>query len=112
MIGPSLPGGDALLVITLALATWRVTSILSQEDIFRWTRERIGVVHNADGTPAYGRNWIASLAACPWCLSVWIAPLVILCVVYIPIVVAVMALSGASCLIESTIMHVIHAERS
>ena len=60
--------------LTLALATWRLTSLLVWEDgpfeIFARLRLHLGVRYD-DMSQPYGKNWLARGIACPACASVW-----------------------------------------
>jgi hypothetical protein len=60
--------------IILALATWRLTSLLVWEDgpfeVFAKLRYRLGVRYD-DLSQAYGTNWLAKGVVCPACASVW-----------------------------------------
>jgi hypothetical protein len=60
--------------VVLALATWRVTSLLVWEDgpfeVFARLRHGLGVRYN-ESNVAYGTNWLAKGVVCPACASVW-----------------------------------------
>lgn len=60
--------------VVLALATWRLTSLLVWEDgpfeVFAKLRHRLGVRYSESNT-AYGMNWFAKGVICPACASVW-----------------------------------------
>jgi hypothetical protein len=60
--------------VILALATWRLTSLLVWEDgpfeVFAKLRHRLGVRYN-NMNMAYGTNWLAKGVVCPACASVW-----------------------------------------
>jgi hypothetical protein len=65
-------------LIILALATWRLTSLLVNEDgpfkMFYRLREWAGVIHNGNGDVIGCENSLfAGLLSCFWCTSVWIA---------------------------------------
>ena len=66
-------------VIVAGLATWRVSNMLVNEygpfGIFLSVRKAAGIEHTEAGTPI---TWPSNNAfACLWCLSIWIAPLMI-----------------------------------
>ena len=69
--------------LILALATFRISSLLADEDgpfgLLEWLRGKIGVERDNQGRP-YGTNNFAVGLVCPWCNSVWIA--IVLVVVY------------------------------
>lgn len=69
-------------LIFLIIAVWRITSIVYSEGIFKPVRNLIGIeVLNHDDPPEfwfYPDNFIGELFSCFWCLSVWIAILVML----------------------------------
>lgn len=59
----------------LALATWRITSLIHSEDgpnnVFDWARHKLGVRFN-ELNQIYASNEVAKAVLCPWCLSIWI----------------------------------------
>lgn len=59
----------------LALACWRLSSLLSSEEgpwgVFTELRRLVGVTYDEEGTP-HGSNTLAKGIICPWCNSVWI----------------------------------------
>ncbi len=65
---------NALHLIILALAIWRLSSLLTAEEgpygIFSKFRDRAGVFYIGNRVDAYGE--LAKLFSCTWCLSVWI----------------------------------------
>lgn len=60
--------------VVLALATWRLTSLLVWEDgpfeMFAKLRHLLGVRYD-EGNQPYGSNWFAKGVVCPACASVW-----------------------------------------
>ena len=60
--------------VILALATWRLTSLLVWEDgpfeVFARIRHVLGVRYDEGNVP-YGENWLAKGVVCPACTSVW-----------------------------------------
>jgi hypothetical protein len=60
--------------LLLALATWRLTSLLVQEEgpwgIFVKLRYALGVRYD-ERSVAYGLTTLAALFTCMWCASVW-----------------------------------------
>jgi hypothetical protein len=90
----ALTGEFLTRFVLAALATWRVTHLLANEDgpsdiVFRLRRR-------------LGRGLIGSLMDCFNCLSLWIAAPVALFLSTRPILWAMswLALSGAACLLE------------
>jgi hypothetical protein len=63
-----------LEILVLALATWRLASLLAHEDgpfrIFDRLRELLGVAYAPDGQ-RFGTNWFAKGVVCLYCCSVW-----------------------------------------
>ena len=63
-----------LELVILALATWRLTSLLVWEDgpfeFFARLRHGLGVRYD-EANNAYGTNWLANGIVCPACASVW-----------------------------------------
>ena len=62
-------------IIILCLATWRLTSLLNTEsgpyNVMARLRHLIGVRHD-EYSNVYGKNQIAEMVACHWCLSIWV----------------------------------------
>ena len=61
--------------LIVALAVWRISSLLVNEEgpfgIFERFRYLIGVRYD-EQSERYGKNVFASLFVCVWCLSFWI----------------------------------------
>ena len=64
-----------LELITLSLATWRVSSLIASEagpfNLFGRLRSLLGVFSDEDGN-VYGTNELARGITCVWCCSVWV----------------------------------------
>ena len=62
--------------LILALATWRVTSLLVSEDgpwfMFVKLRVWMGVRYDSETLQPIADNVIASAFLCLWCLSFWV----------------------------------------
>ena len=62
--------------LILALATWRVTSLLVSEDgpwfMFAKFRIGVGVRYDSDTLQPVADNVWASALLCMWCLSFWV----------------------------------------
>lgn len=58
--------------LILSLATWRVSSLLAEEDgpanLLGRLRYALGVRYDAESY-AYGTNWISEQITCLWCVS-------------------------------------------
>ena len=95
-------------LLIAALATWRLTTLLVNEDgpldMLVKFRSFIGIKWDAQSEP-YGTNFVAEAFTCVWCLSFWtgavmaifIAPSIAWYPVY------ALALSAAAIIIEETI---------
>lgn len=87
----------------IVLAVWRVSSLLTREDgpllIFRWIRERSGIIHDDSGIPIAwdDRNPLH----CIWCVSLFVAPLCYLTWPLMPAIITILALSASVCLLDS-----------
>jgi len=61
--------------LILALATFRISSLIADEDgpfgLFEWLRGKVGVKRDGNGDN-YGTNNFAVGVACQWCNSIWI----------------------------------------
>jgi len=76
-------------VILALLAVWRIARLISVDTI----GERLRVFG------ASRSEWLSYLLTCPWCISIWIAPPVLVIPVYFPtnrpLFVLVAALAGS-----------------
>jgi hypothetical protein len=67
--------GKVIELILMAVATWRVSSMLVDEagpaDVFIKLRAKIGVSYDAF-SQRVGTNLFSSLFLCVWCMSVWV----------------------------------------
>lgn len=76
----------SLLEIALLslLATYRLTAMLNNEagpaDLFTRLRARAGVQFDKYSNP-FGTNWLSKGILCFYCLSVWIATLIVIALV-------------------------------
>lgn len=63
-------------LVILALTTWRMASLLAEEDgpfeMFARLRALVGVKYNARTGSDYGINRLAQGMLCVWCNSVWV----------------------------------------
>ena len=61
--------------LILALATFRISSLIADEDgpfgLFEWIRSKVGVKRDEKGE-SYGTNKFAVGLVCVWCNSIWI----------------------------------------
>lgn len=101
--------------LILALAAWRITSLLVCEDgpndVIAKFRNIIGVRYDQYSVP-YGKNIIASLFTCVWCLSIWVSAIFALLSPYstnvIWYLVAVLALSTIVIVVDTIINSIKH----
>lgn len=90
-----------LWVITF-LAIWRATRLITADYLTEPLRARMSRTRHGAARPK-----IAYLFECPWCLSMWIAPLFVVPVVYWPdsrvtwVVIGCFAASGVSGLLAT-----------
>lgn len=100
-----------MTVLLLPFATWRISSVLHREDgpfcIAQRLREIVGVKYDDFSAP-YGENVFSQALACMWCLSVWVALVLMLFVVYLPqqmsaIIVAPFGLSALAIIVDELI---------
>lgn len=77
MIDPRTPFG----FIIIALACWRISAMLVREDgpgdIFAKLRMKAWVKYTPTSI-AYSDKFLGKLLLCVWCVSVWVAPVVVL----------------------------------
>lgn len=77
----------------MALALWRLSSLVASEPIFAWPRERLGVIHDSDGYPVGHTSAVGQGAQCLWCVSVWLSPIALLLTTFAAPVAVCLALS-------------------
>lgn len=96
---------DWLTLLVLALATWRLSSMIVREAgpffIFRKIREATGITHEENGAIlTVPDNLLAGLISCMWCTSVWMGAIWIVLWVFLPretiVVASVFTLSAVS----------------
>jgi len=93
----------------LALATWRLTSLLYAEDgpyiVFERLRRKLGVYYDEYGN-RQADNEIGKAFNCPACLSVWVGVLVSLSYLLVsPWLWLPLALSTVSIIIEKVVSY-------
>lgn len=101
-------GVDLALVLDLAilgLATWRVSSIVTVEDLFQWPRSKLGVVHDPSTGEVIGttNSHIAYLASCLWCASVWVAMILWIIHLHWPVIIYIFAISALAIFFQSIV---------
>ena len=81
---------NILEIAVLGMACWRLTSLLYQEkgpfDVFKKLREWMGITHIEDKPCVYPDKFLCQLFSCVWCLSVWIAAILMISYIFLPIV--------------------------
>jgi len=105
--------------IVTALATWRLSFMLAEEDgpfaIFARFRHAVGLrqtavrENGAVEVAMVAQSPVAELFACVWCLSVWIAALMTLQ----PLrpVRSILAISGGAIIIQEAIHWLVYRQR-
>jgi len=94
--------------LVLALATWRISSLVSEEDgpwaVLAKLRHVLGVRYDEHNWP-YGENEIAETLICMWCVTPWIGLIWALFYLLVPdvafYVAMPFALSAAAILINA-----------
>lgn len=71
-----------LHLIVLALATWRMSSLIATEkgpyNILGRLRKLSGVTYDKNNGSYYPTNTLSELVLCIWCLSPWIAAILVI----------------------------------
>lgn len=75
--------------VVLAMATWRISVMLSKETgpfhIFEKIRELTGIKHDIDGNVLHiPQKMFAELLSCVWCDSVWVGTFWVLLWLFFP----------------------------
>ena len=84
--------------ILMALATWRMTSLLMKENgpfnMFVLIRRIVGIKHYDDGSVlSYKDNFFGRLFECSWCLSVWVGAGLTVAYIFLPEITIYFALA-------------------
>ncbi|MCK9521037.1 MAG: DUF1360 domain-containing protein [Dehalococcoidia bacterium] len=108
---------DFWLIILIILATWRIVTFLQDEagpwDFMRKLRERLGVIHDGEGTPIGWPDTLAgNLFKCFWCLSFWVGILMYLLSLATFIIPLIFAISAGAILIEEIIQRLKNGNRN
>lgn len=89
-MGTALSAFGPLELLLLACATWRVAHMIALEHgpfkCFVWLRAVAP---------------LGGVTTCEYCLTVWVAPAMVLCLVYAPLVVWALAVSGAALMLKA-----------
>ncbi len=92
-----------LEMLTLVLATWRLSHMLAKEqgpgDIFDKLRLWLGAKETMNFGWTGDTFW-SKLVVCPLCLSVWIAAIMYLCLPWLWWGILILAISGAASLLQ------------
>ena len=91
-----------LSLFVQSLATVRLLKLLVEEQgpwkIFERFRTFIGI----DAYGGYNEdNQLAGLFSCPWCLGLWVAPIIFVAYRYIPWAICILAIAELGCLLNS-----------
>lgn len=94
-------------LVMLSLATFRISHMVAEEDgpadVCRIIKQWAGATWSHEAGCWVATGFVGRLITCPLCLSVWVAAFVYTLVALAPVawpLVAVAAISGASCAIE------------
>jgi hypothetical protein len=104
-MGPTLEAlRDPLQLALAALAVFRMTRLLVEDEVTRPARERVTTW--AGGTAErHAHPATAYFVTCPWCVSFWLAVLWVAALVFVPTIAlgadAVLALSAVAGLLSS-----------
>lgn len=79
---------DPFTFILIALAVFRISRLIIEDQIFEWLRERIWKKF-----PPH--TWLGYLITCYWCLSIWFSLAFAICYTIVPVATAFVALPFA-----------------
>lgn len=93
-------GVDVVDVLVLALAVWRLASLLTYErgpfNLFERLRSVVNIRHNAHGRPeVWPESFWGELLTCVWCISPYIGALAVVLYFHYGILVVWLALPFA-----------------
>lgn len=83
-----------LLVLGTWGAVWLLVFGVGPAAILARFRQWVGVRYDTETGTRYGANWVGDLFNCPICLSVWVAPVVLIILLVWWYAVAVLAAIG------------------
>lgn len=91
------------------LATWRLTHLLAEESgpwaIFVALRAMFGIEHDGDGKAvSWPTSGLGAAFGCVFCLSLWIAPIVLLLLIVAPVVAWILAASAGAIIIQEKVI--------
>ena len=93
--------------VLLALATFRISHLVAEEDgpadLCRRIRQAAGATWSQGAGCWVATGFAGKLLTCPLCLSIWVAAFLYSLVALVPVllpIVAIAAVSGTSCAIE------------
>jgi hypothetical protein len=80
---PTVDENPVFWFVLVGLACWRISSIITREEIFFWFRALFGT-YKLSNSEAYPEDkLLAYLVNCIYCMSVWIGFLLLL--IYVPL---------------------------
>lgn len=104
---------DALGLLIVSLAAWRLAALLVNEDgpffIARRIREAAGIQHDGNGDP-YGipETTIGGILGCTWCASFYTGVLMLALWSVVPLLVVAFAVNAVAVVIEVTVGRLKH----
>jgi hypothetical protein len=104
-VGPTVAAlRDPLQLVLAALAVFRITRLVVEDEVTRPARQRI--TGWAEGTATRrARPGVGYFLTCPWCVSFWLAVLWVAALILVPTIAlgadAVLALSAVAGLLSS-----------
>ena len=95
---------DWLTIVLIILATWRVASMLTQEDgpfkMFQRIRRLFGIKHDDGRIFQIPDRNMAKLFTCLWCMSLWVGGIMYGIWLVAPIVVWILAISTGAIIVD------------
>lgn len=86
-------------IVVAALATWRITNIITSEKIFEPLRKGLGITDDIH----YPDTFLGYLFSCFYCMSVWVGFVCTLLLIFFPYALLPFSLSALSILIKESI---------
>jgi hypothetical protein len=94
------PVDNIAAVVIIALATWRLGHLLTQEagpfHLLIRIRSWCGIVHDDDGQPESWTGNFAEGLMCDWCRGIWLASGLTLLWIFFPLAVIALAAAGTA----------------
>lgn len=95
---------EALSVLVIVLAAWRITILIHADKIMSWFRRLLGETTDEHGFISYPDTFFGNLISCVRCVSVWVGLFVFIAYLVFPYILVPFAISGAIIFIQERLL--------